>query len=171
MCCGYGQNPTGQKSSSTAISYSIGATILPSVPLMLCAWHGNPEESLIVGSFILSASGVIIGPSMGHFYAGNTGRGFKSIGFRTISGGAFFLSSLAFLSNVYGENFEHVELYAAISIASGICTAGSILFDIFTCPSSVEKYNESILNHGGLYFTPEIDLSSKSYGIRLVYNF
>jgi len=159
------------KNSTTAVGYSFCATVLPSVPLMLCAGFDDGDESLAVGSFILTVSGIVIGPSAGHFYAGNTRRGFISAGFRTISGGAFLLSSCGILSVVNDVSFGNVELYIGIAIVSGIATVGSIVFDIWTCPNSVEKYNRSVRDYRGFYLSPEIDIKDESYGLSLSYRF
>ncbi len=168
---GYEGETLELKNSTEAVGFSILSTVLPSVPLMLCAGIGDVEESLVVESFILTVSGVIIGPSAGHFYAGNTARGFKSAGFRAISGGAFLLSSCGVLSVVNDASFGNVELYFAFAIVSGIATVGSVLFDIWTCPSSVGKYNRSVRDYGGFYLAPEVDIKDESYGLSIGYRF
>jgi len=157
------------KNSTTAIGYSFCATVLPSVPLMLCGATGDVDGSL--GSFLLSVSGIIVGPSVGHFYAGNTSRGLKSIGFRAVSGGAFILSSCGILSVVNDVSFGNVELYIGTAIVSGIATVGSVIFDIWTCPNSVEKYNRSVRDCRGFYLSPEIDIKDESYGLSISYRF
>jgi len=159
------------KNSTTAVGYSFCVTVLPSVPLILCAGFDDGNESLAVGSFILTVSGIVIGPSAGHFYAGNTRRGFMSAGSRAISGGAFILSSGALLGSVNGSRFGNEGTYAVIAIVSGLSTFGSIVFDIWTCPNSVEKYNRSVRDYRGFYLSPEIDIKDESYGLSLSYRF
>jgi len=159
------------KNSTEAVGFSILSTGLPSVPLMLCAGIGDVDESLEVGSFILAISGVILGPSAGHFYAGNTKRGFMSVGFRTVSTSAFLLSSGGVLSIINDASFGNVELYIAIAIVSGVATVGSVMFDIWTCPNSVKKYNRSVLDYRGFYLSPEVDIEDESYGLSLTYRF
>lgn len=159
------------KNPTTAVGYSFCSTILPSVPLILCAGFGDGNESLAVGSFILTVSGIIIGPSAGHFYAGNTKRGFMSAGFRAVSSGAFIISGGALLGSVSGSRFGNEGTYAVIAIVSGVATVGSVIFDIWTCPNSVGKYNRSVQDYRGFYLSPEIDIKDESYGLSLSYRF
>lgn len=159
------------KNSTTAALFSMGATFLPTIPFWISLNGGNYSESLLWGSFIISVSGIIIGPSAGHFYAGNKSRGLKSIGFRAVSSSAFLLSSCGVLSVVNDVSFGNVELYIAIAIVSGVATVGSVVFDIWTCPNSVEKYNRSVRDYRGFYLSPEIDLTNESYGLSLSYRF
>jgi hypothetical protein len=166
---GNGIKPVELKNSGVAVGYSIMSTTLPSVPFLLCAATGDVDGSM--GSFLLSVSGIIIGPSVGHFYAGNTSRGLKSTCFRAVSGGAFLLSSGGILSVVNDASFGNVELYITIAIVSGLATVGSVVLDIWTCPSSVEKHNKLIREQSGLYFSPEIDIKDESYGFSLSYRF
>jgi hypothetical protein len=159
------------KNSATAALFSMGATFLPTIPFWISLDNENYNESLFWGSLIISVSGIVIGPSVGHFYAGNTKRGLMSAGLRTVSTGAFLWSSGGLLGVAHDVNFGNEELYLWVALASGITTFGSIVFDIWTCPNSVEKYNKSIRDQGGLYLTPEIDLTNESYGLSLSYRF
>jgi hypothetical protein len=159
------------KNSATAAAYSMGATILPAIPLWVCLASENCNEFSFWGSFAISVSGIIVGPSAGHFYAGNRSRGLKSIGFRAVSGGTFLLSSYGTFCSIFDENFENTELYFWIAIVSGVATVGSVVFDIWTCPNSVEKYNRSVRNYRGFYLSPEIDIKDESYGLSLSYRF
>ena len=170
-CPIYGNNakPLDLRNPGAAVGYSVMSTTLPSVPLLLCAATGDIDGSM--GSFLLSVSGIIVGPSVGHFYAGNTKRGLMSAGFRTVSGGAFILSSGALLGSVSGTRFGNEGTYTVIAIVSGLSTLSSIVFDIWDCPISVEKYNKSIRDYGGFYLAPEVDIKDESYGLSLTYRF
>lgn len=159
------------KDPGKAIGASLGGTLLPSLPLLACATGRDVDSYIVVGSIVLSLSGFIIGPSAGHFYAENSARGNISMGLRTVFalvGGAGVLTGFA---NLCSEDFGAAKGGATIAVASGICILGSAAYDILTCPQSVEKYNQSIRNQGGLYLTPEIDLTNESYGLSLSYRF
>jgi hypothetical protein len=159
------------KNSTTAVAYSMGTTFLPIIPFWVCLADENYNESLFWGSFVMSFSGIVIGPSTGHFYASNTKRGLMSAGLRTVSTGVFLWSSSGLLGVAHDVNFGNAELYFWVTIVSGITTFGSIVFDIWTCPSSVEKYNRSIRDYKGFYLMPEVDIEEESYGLSLSYRF
>lgn len=159
------------KSPTTASLYSLGATLLPAIPAWIFLDSGNYNEFLFWGCFISSVSGIVIGPSVGHFYAGNTKRGFMSAGFRTVSTGVFLWSGYGFLRVVSDLDFENTGLYFWTAVVSGIVTTGSIVFDLWTCPNSVEKYNRSVSGYRGFYLSPEIDIKDESYGLSLSYRF
>jgi hypothetical protein len=63
------------KSGTTAILLSATSTV---VPVVLGASMGSS------GGVKLAAAGVAIGPSVGHWYAGRKGRGFRSFGIRSL---------------------------------------------------------------------------------------
>ncbi|MBN1694390.1 hypothetical protein JW879_03205 [candidate division WOR-3 bacterium] len=159
------------KNPGNAVGASLAGTLLPSMPLLLCMGTQESDGSIVAGSFILSLAGFVIGPSAGHFYAGNSSRAQKSMGLRTVFalvGGAGILTGFA---NLCHEDFGAAKGGAAIATISGICILGSAAYDISTCPQSVEKYNKSISDHGRLYFSPEINLKDESFGLSLSYRF
>ncbi len=159
------------KSTSTAVNYSIGATFLPSVPILVCMAMDDVPFSFAAGSFILSVSGFVVGLSAGHFYAGNRSRGMASIGFRSICAGAGLVGCYGAMASLFSENWDNVGPFVTVAVISGVGILGFALFDIATCPKSVEKYNNSIRDHGGFHLTPEIDVKDKNYGLSLVYEF
>jgi len=57
-----------------AVGASLAGTLLPSLPLLACIGSQDVDGSAVTASIILSVSGFIIGPSAGHFYAGNSAR-------------------------------------------------------------------------------------------------
>lgn len=155
------------KSSTTAVSLSMGSTVLPSVPLLVCAPMGGLNGALgpvCVGSCV---AGVIVGPSVGHFYAGNYMRGFASVALRTGVAGLGFLGVV----ETYSSDIEGAIICTVIGGAACIAVLASGIYDIWTCPNSVEKYNRSVRGYGGLYLAPRINLTENSYGLTLGYSF
>jgi len=152
------------KSESAALLGSLAATAIPS----FLGWGfltGNAEEF----GLALTLSGLIAGPSMGHFYANQKGRGFTGIGIRL----AIILGGYYLTSEAIEEQHPDSELYAAII---GIIAVGSVtlvhgIYDILTTPSSVRRYNESLKNKKSLRLVPEVDPYNESYGLSIVYNF
>ena len=172
MPYGSGAEPMKQKSSMVGLSYSLGATILPSIPTLISLCSSEEGEVYVpITSLALSFVGIIAGPSMGHFYAGNREKGMSSIGFRSICFGAGALTLFAGAAYSMANMDSDPELFFMIASASGIAIVGSALLDILTCPQSVEKYNQSIRDQGGLYFSPEINVKDESYGLSLSYRF
>jgi hypothetical protein len=155
------------KNPNAATGLSLGSTLLPSLPLLFCLAADKPFPS----AFLLSASGIIVGPSVGHFYAGNRSRGMKSIGFRSVCTLTGLLGAFGVYGSVQSEHWGAVDGWVTLSVVSGIAIFGSALFDICTCPSSVKKYNESVRNSSGLYLNPEINITEKSYGLTIGYRF
>lgn len=80
--------PFKPKSGKRALMLSVGATLIP-VGLGTIAAIGN-RESLAAG---LISSGLLIGPSVGHFYVGRAGRGLTTIGIRFALGTVGAVSS------------------------------------------------------------------------------
>lgn len=168
---GNGMKPVELKNPGTAVGASLAGTLLPSLPLLACATGHDVDGFVVVGSVVLSVSGLIIGPSAGHFYAENSARGQKSMGLRTVFALVGVGGVLTGLANLCSEDYSAAKGGATIAVASGICILGSAAYDILTCPQSVEKYNQSIRNQGGLYLTPEMYLTNESYGLSLSYRF
>jgi hypothetical protein len=172
-CVIYGneRGPVELKKPGDAVALSLAWTLLPSLPLLACMGGHNVDGNIAAGSILLSASGFVFGPSAGHFYAENSARGYKSIGIRTTFVLVGVAGTFMGFANLMHEDYSTAQTGATIAIASGICILGSAAYDIFTCPQSVEKYNQSIRGYGGLYFSPEIDIINESYGLSLAYRF
>jgi len=172
-CAIYGNDrePIELKNSGNAVGASLAGAFLPSLPLLACATGHDVDGYMVAGSVVLSLSGFIIGPSVGHFYAGNSARGKQSMGLRTVFALVGVGGTFMGLANLQHEDFDAAKAGATIAIASGICILGSSAYDIITCPQSVEKYNQSIRDQGSLYFSPEIDLKNESYGLSISYRF
>lgn len=152
------------KSEGQAVAMSLAVTVAPIVLAGVVSSGGTEEVGLC-----LALGGLIAGPSMGHFYAKQTGRGLTGIGIRTaiVVGGAFLISSATEELDPDSRGFS-----AGVGIiAVGAVTLVHGMYDIFTAPSSVRKYNESLINEVHLRLVPEVDPLNKNYGLSIVYNF
>jgi hypothetical protein len=105
----------------------------------------------------LVAAGLVVGPSVGHFYANAERQAGLGVGIR---GGALLVGGAAasvvllevFLYAVFKltlwpfvEEYERSpvsQVAGYVAVGSGGVLAGSILFDIVTAPISVYRYNE-----------------------------
>ena len=91
--------------------------------------------------------GIVIGPSAGHWYAGNTKRGLTSFAMRA---GLSILSVSALVAGGIvgfgGNDLATHSLFGASAVfAGGVLT--SAVYDIVTAPKSARLYNEKRKNH------------------------
>lgn len=117
----------------------------------------------------LAFAGLLLGPSAGHFYANQTGRGFKGIGIRLtiVLGTGYYMSKSA-----EGLHPDETVMIGGLGVLAGgtlILIHG--LYDMCIAPSSVRKYNESLMEGNSLRLVPEVDPVNENYGLSIVYNF
>lgn len=91
-------------------------------------------------TFAILAGGIVIGPALGHFYAGASDRAWTGISLRLVSGlvttGATFAVILFALGG--GE-----PVFPAIIMAGGAIVAGtSAVLDVVRAPGSAQAWNE-----------------------------
>lgn len=152
------------KSGGRAVAMSLAATAIP-VVLGGTFIYGNSEGF----GLTLALGGLVLGPGTGHFYAEQTGRGLTGIGIRlgVALGGAYLISLIK--EDLHPDTRVFTEGIGFLVVSSAILAHG--IYDIFTTPSSVRKYNESLLEENSLRLVPEINLVNESYGLSIVYNF
>jgi hypothetical protein len=129
------------KSPSKALSLSLVSTGVPLIIGLGLAVADAPAPADTY-SAILILGGVVVGPSVGHFYAGNTGHGVLTIGLRSVglAGGTLGLYLWA-IAEV--ENVESVgALGIIIFVPSAALMLGSAVYDIATASGAARKYNE-----------------------------
>ena len=152
------------KSEGQALTMSLVATAAPVVLGGVFLSGSNDEAGLA-----LAFGGLIAGPSTGHFYAGQTKRGLIGIGIRAaiVAGGTYLIYSATGDQHPDSRGFSEGAGIIAVSAVTLIHG----MYDIFTAPSSVRKYNESLLEENSLILVPEVDPFNESYGLSIVYNF
>lgn len=87
----------------------------------------------------------LVGPSVGHFYAGETGRGLAHTGLRAgavtaIAAGALwgFLGCL----DLYGEDTCELSPGATALVAGGVVVgAGSMIYSLYDAPRAARRHN------------------------------
>jgi hypothetical protein len=132
----------GDKDPATALSLSVLGTAAGTGMLIASAQTDSGALSGALGLLGLATS--LVGPSMGHFYAGETGRGVAQIGVRAggtglIVGGAFWLLLECF--PFLGAECEGGG-GPAILMASGlVVTTGSALYSIYDAPRAARRQN------------------------------
>jgi hypothetical protein len=143
-----------EKSTTLALGLSMG------VPLTT---YFAGMSGLLPGIFLPS---LLITPNLGHFYAGQWGRGILFTGLRTT---VVLGTYVALISNARASYYNYIEegIYESVGIAViGLSLCGAVtLLDWAFVPSSVQKYNERF------QIEPEINLQNGQYGLGFSYRF
>ncbi len=148
------------KSESKARNLALEGTFLPVLCGSGIALFAQPHTGVALGG-----AGLLFGPSLGHFYAHQWGRGLISIGFRTAIVGMG-------IYGVYGAAaYEGDAMAIATGVAFGSALIGSIVYDFATAPASVRTYNAQIEKMSRMQLVPYIDLRNEKYGLVFVYRF
>ena len=82
----------------------------------------------------------MVGPSVGHFYAGNIGHGLLTSGLRSVVLAGGTVAALAICWDYCDDSEETAAI--AILVGSAALTLGSAVYDIATAPGAARKYNE-----------------------------
>jgi len=78
----------GFKSGTTALVWSLLGTLVPiGVGVVASSTAGEASDNPLPGFLILG--GMLVGPALGHFYAGRSGHALAGIGIRTVTLAAF----------------------------------------------------------------------------------
>jgi hypothetical protein len=144
--------PQEPRSEETALLWSLGGTAVPiaaGVALVTSQQQG-------AGGFLI-VTGVVIGPSLGHYYAGRPGRGLATIGLRAVVPVVTVLVMGAVCSRNGGSLFD--QGCSQGSAGPGVALLGlgleaaSIIYDIASAPASARRYNRT---HPRLTLAPSL---------------
>ncbi|KPK73226.1 hypothetical protein AMJ87_02420 [candidate division WOR_3 bacterium SM23_60] len=158
-------NVPGQKSEVVAVGLSLVTTVVP-----ITAGFFVESEENDVGFWTLIAPGIIVGPSVGHSYANQWGRGLTTAGLRLgILGAGIIGLNLAVSEDddISGRFGDALYVAAATILALSV----HALYDIAVAQESARKYNESLKASGKALIIPRVDPKNKSCGVSLVYYF
>jgi hypothetical protein len=136
------------KSETTALLWSFLGTALPAAASAPFVWTptGNSEEAAIV-----LVGALVIGPSLGHFYAERSGPAFAGIGIRVLAGAAIVAAAGYDYDNTSSSQYE------TLAIAGAIVGGASIMWDILRAPHSASVYNEKARPGGvSIRITPSV---------------
>jgi hypothetical protein len=126
------------KSPEKAVLISLAGTVISYGILMSTSGNGN--DMGITNVIVLG--GTLIGPGLGHNYAGNEGRMWRGIGIRAAACGLTLLGAGLVLDATWNSN-EGSEAPGIFFIFAGsIAFLGSSVYDIATADDSARKYNE-----------------------------
>ena len=127
-----------EKSGSTAFLSSFLATgILGGAAIIVNQSTGDRDHQSDVASMTaLGITAYLAGPSIGHFYAGQTGRAWLGIGLRGLIG---LGCTAALVTLVDEDSANDQEALGATLLVAG---AGAVVIDIVTAPRSARIHNE-----------------------------
>ena len=126
------QPSSSERSESKALLLSLVATVVPGT-LSALAMSESSENR---GADLVFLGSVVVGPSLGHFYAGRPGRALLGMGIRT----AALVGLSAAVAISWDEESTGGDGLALASLGIG---AASIVWDIATAPASARRYNDT----------------------------
>ncbi len=150
-----GKSNAGRKNTSTGIGLALANIAIPTY-LGGRMVHAESNESL--GMFLLGY-GVLLGPSMGNFYAADYKRTITGATIRLALG---LLASAVTTSGTWDENgSSQEETILLFSLLGSVATA---VWNIATVPTSVREYNRKHQQNFGLQ--PVVNPHSGEFAMR-----
>lgn len=150
-----------RKSPTRAQLYSLGGTL---VPVVLGAGMDKERDNIRIP---LWTFGVLVGPSLGHFYAENTTQALTGIGLR-LGGSALGVLGFgaALTASLEGSGGGGG---AALLLLGGLTVLGSGGYDIFPAGGAARDYNET---HGlKAHVGPAVGPQGEQVGLSLQVQF
>ena len=152
------------KSESTAKSWSLWATVIPTTVGVIVGGNDN-----IVAANILVGTGILLGPATGYFYGGCAGRGAKGILIRAVTGGVAAAIAISVANSSDKKDFSDLT-YGMAAIGIGGLGAAvvtyEIIYDIAHVRSEVRARNDKI-GIPSFSLTPTYFPQSQTFGLQL----
>lgn len=127
----------GDKSPGVALSLALFGTAASYAGLVAAANSGSGELAL------LGVGGIIVAPSLGHFYAGESGRGVGHSLVRLGAGGAMVAGALVWMEDCWFEEDCDGGAGPFIVIAGAVVGIGSTVYSIADAPAAAARHNEA----------------------------
>lgn len=173
---GYSNLTFQPKSEATALRYSLFGTVLP-IATGIAMFH---SEKLFAPGLFLGAAGIMVGPSLGYFYGGCTGRGLTGTGIRFGVAGLAAALAAAMVAESrkrhstggdggWGYFEVRDEVAPMLVIGSSIIVIDTI-YDIAKVKSTVRKHNEK-MQARSLSIVPTYSPDSDAAGLALQITF
>ncbi|MBW2454496.1 MAG: hypothetical protein JRI68_08295 [Deltaproteobacteria bacterium] len=119
---------------STLVPVGIGFTMTTLV-------ERNESEGMMAG-LVVVGTGAVVGPSMGHFYAGEVGHGLATAGIRLVAfGNAFGLGFLGVATMQSSQDRALGWMMLGLAGASGAGGLGLMIYDLVDAPSAARRAN------------------------------
>jgi hypothetical protein len=154
------EEPPGIKSETSALLFSaLGtATAAACAPLVFESTGSDAAGFILVGALIL-------GPSLGHFYAERPGPAFGGIAIRLLAG-----AGVAYGALVDGSDGGATSTSNAIAAAGVIVGGASILWDIARAPHSARAHNDQV-RQGRMSFGITPSMGAAGMGLSVAVTF
>ncbi len=156
------------KNPNLALGLSLSNTVLPILTSQFLIKDDILSEKDDRARFWLSTYGVLLGPSIGYFYAGAIGHAFGGIGIRLLGAGISVLGAAFAVRSIFYETSKQENLLAAGLFYAG---AGLLIYkmisDIVRVRKTTIKLNEAPAD--GQRFRVFPYLQQKSPGLLLTY--
>ena len=149
-------DPDKLKSPGTALELTLTGTLFPIAALIVGLSQG--EDALGLAGLIAMP----IGPSLGFFYGGASGRGWLGIGIRTL-GFAMSIGGAAW-------NWKDGDSGDILILGGMVAYVSSCLFDILTVKSVVREHNME-LQRKSLSIAPVFSPKSRTAGLQVQLSF
>lgn len=128
------ERTAGIKSGTTAFFWSFLGTAVPAVAGAYDVYRAGSSDSIVPG--IALVGGLVIGPSLGHFYAGCPGRALVGLGIRTLAGAGIAAAALEHAGE--STDYQLEGLFTAGVVLGG----ASLAWDILSAPHSAHVHND-----------------------------
>lgn len=130
----------GIKSGTTAFLWSFLGTALPAAAGSYDVYRANSSSSIVPGIVVVGA--LVLGPSLGHFYAARPGRALVGIEIRTLAGvGILTAVFLGVSENSANDSARYSETLSIVGFALG---GASLAWDIIRAPHSASVHNDQV---------------------------
>ncbi|MDQ3001185.1 MAG: hypothetical protein M3Y08_07985 [Fibrobacterota bacterium] len=126
----------------TAYALGIGGTVLPVTAAIMMSNLSN-DNGALMGTLVLS--GLMIGPSLGQFYAGSIGQGFGGLGIRALGGlltmtGLVLAIGEAFCTEDEGHECNDGSDGTGFFILGAVTYIGGVVYSLVDTRFSVDRY-------------------------------
>jgi len=166
------QTKPGLKSETKAFNLSFFGTLIPvglGVGLGAVSLATDKSERGVAFLSVASA-GIVIGPSLGYFYAGKSGRGLATAGLRFLLIPGVFLASFATCGWDCGEGDSGYDAAWVILIVGEALVVVSAVYDIATVKKAVRKKNQAWGDKNWM-IAPKYFAESQTAGVELQFRF
>ncbi len=144
----------GKKSIVLAYGLSVGVPVLMvgGGYIITSSQAGRPNEDI---GFFLIGLGAGVAPSIGHFYAGQSGRGCLFLSLEILSATLFYAALRQ----------GNPDAAIALGVSTGVLYGTTTIVSWTLIPSSISRYNKK------LQMKPEIDVKEGRYGLGITFRF
>ncbi len=140
------------KNPTAALALSLGVTAAGYATVYIM----NDRDAGSPGLGYLSAAAITLGPTVGHWYAGETFT--RGLGFR-VGGAATVVTGMVVLLRscpIFGDHCDDSPGGAALLAVGAVAFAYGTMDDIFTAPSAARRYNQRARARRSLSVAPRI---------------